>query len=157
MRSDRVREYVEIVERTGMAGYRKTPGNVDAQIVTRDLGDGRTELLTFSWWEGLDRIRAFAGDDIETAKYYPRTTSSSSTGRPRSLISRSSSRLTTPESADRRAIAKEDRAVAKPALVHQLEADPTDVCQRSLAGSDEDGHEEELEVVDQSGSDRLTC
>ena len=33
--------------------------------------DGRTEFLTFSLWESVDAIRAFAGDDIETAVYYP--------------------------------------------------------------------------------------
>ena len=64
-------EYVDIVERTGMAGYRRTPGNQGAELVTRDLGAGRTELLTLSWWDDLDCIRAFAGEDIETAKYYP--------------------------------------------------------------------------------------
>ena len=71
VRTPRIAEYVDIVERTGMAGYRQTPGNLGAQLVTRDLGDGRTELLTLSWWDDLDRIRAFAGDDIDAAKYYP--------------------------------------------------------------------------------------
>jgi heme-degrading monooxygenase HmoA len=64
-------EYAEIVERTGMTGYRATPGNQGAQLMTRDLGDGRTEIVTLSWWDDLDVIRAFAGEDIETAKYYP--------------------------------------------------------------------------------------
>jgi heme-degrading monooxygenase HmoA len=71
VRTERIAEYVGIVERTGMAGYRTTPGNRGAQLMTRDLGDGRTELVTLSWWEDLDHVRAFAGDDIETAKYYP--------------------------------------------------------------------------------------
>jgi len=64
-------EYADIVERTGMAGYRATPGNRGAQLLTRDLGDGRTELVTLSWWDDLDVIHAFAGEEIETAKYYP--------------------------------------------------------------------------------------
>ena len=64
-------EYVEIVERTGMAGYRRTEGNLGAQILTRDLGDGTAEIVTLSWWPDLDHIRAFAGDDIERARYYP--------------------------------------------------------------------------------------
>jgi hypothetical protein len=42
VRSERIDEYVDIVERTGMAQYRKTPGNQGAQLLTRDLGDGRT-------------------------------------------------------------------------------------------------------------------
>jgi heme-degrading monooxygenase HmoA len=70
-RTELIDEYVDIVERTGMAGYRATPGNLGAQLLTRDLGDGRTELITLSWWGDLDQIRAFAGDDIEIAKYYP--------------------------------------------------------------------------------------
>jgi len=71
VRSELIEEYVAIVERTGMSEYRATPGNRGAQLLTRDLGDGRTELITLSWWDNLDQIRAFAGDDIETAKYYP--------------------------------------------------------------------------------------
>ena len=69
--TDRIDEYLEIIERTGMTEYRATPGNQGAQLLTRDLGDGRTELITLSWWDDLDVIRAFAGDDIELAKYYP--------------------------------------------------------------------------------------
>jgi heme-degrading monooxygenase HmoA len=69
--TDRIDEYVDIVERTGMAGYRATPGNRGAQLLTRDLGGGRTELITLSWWDNVDVIRAFAGDDIDVAKYYP--------------------------------------------------------------------------------------
>ena len=69
--TNRIEEYVDIVERTGMAGYLATPGNRGAQLLTRDLGDARTELITLSWWDDLDRIAAFAGADIETAKLHP--------------------------------------------------------------------------------------
>lgn len=71
VRTDRIAEYVDIVLRTGMSDYRQTPGNEGAQLLTRDLGDGRTELITLSWWSDIDHIRAFAGDDIEKARYYP--------------------------------------------------------------------------------------
>jgi heme-degrading monooxygenase HmoA len=71
VRTDRIAEYVEIVERTGMTEYRATPGNRGAQVLTRDLGDGRSEIVTLSWWDTLDHIRAFAGADVEVAKYYP--------------------------------------------------------------------------------------
>jgi len=71
VRTERLAEYAEIVERTGMSGYRVTPGNAGAQLLTRDLGDGRSELITLSWWTDLDHIRAFAGNDVEAAKYYP--------------------------------------------------------------------------------------
>jgi uncharacterized protein YndB with AHSA1/START domain/heme-degrading monooxygenase HmoA len=71
VRTGRLADYLDIVERTGMSEYRRTPGNAGAQLLTRDLGDGRTELITLSWWSDLDDIRAFAGDDIQAAKYYP--------------------------------------------------------------------------------------
>ncbi|GID92444.1 antibiotic biosynthesis monooxygenase family protein [Amorphoplanes digitatis] len=64
-------EYVDYINRTGMAEYRRTPGNVDAQMWTRDLGDGRTEVVTLSWWESAEAIRGFAGDDISRAVFYP--------------------------------------------------------------------------------------
>lgn len=69
--SDRTAEYVDYINRTGMAEYRQTPGNIDAQMWTRDLGDGRTEVLTLSWWESLDAIKGFAGEDIGRAVFYP--------------------------------------------------------------------------------------
>ncbi|WP_223247000.1 antibiotic biosynthesis monooxygenase family protein [Microbacterium oleivorans] len=63
--------YADYVERTGMSAYRATPGNLDAWLLTRDLGGGRTEITTVSRWESLDAITAFAGDDIERAVFYP--------------------------------------------------------------------------------------
>lgn len=63
--------YAGYVERTGMSAYRATRGNLDAWLLTRDLGDGRTEITTVSRWESLDAITAFAGDDIERAVFYP--------------------------------------------------------------------------------------
>lgn len=69
--TDKIAEYAEIVERTGISGYRQTPGNDRAELVTRDLGGGRSEIMTLSWWHTFEDIRAFAGDDIEVARYYP--------------------------------------------------------------------------------------
>jgi heme-degrading monooxygenase HmoA len=66
----RAAEYVAYIEGTGMAEYRATPGNVDAQMWTRDLGDGRTEVVTVSWWTDLESIKGFAGDDISRAVFY---------------------------------------------------------------------------------------
>jgi heme-degrading monooxygenase HmoA len=67
----RAAEYVAYIERTGIAEYRATPGNLGAQMLTRDLADGRTEVLTVSWWESLKSIHGFAGDDISVAVFYP--------------------------------------------------------------------------------------
>ena len=69
--TDRAAEYVAYIDRTGLAAYRSTPGNLGAQMWTRDLGDGRSEVTTLSWWESLDAIRGFAGDAIDRAVFYP--------------------------------------------------------------------------------------
>jgi heme-degrading monooxygenase HmoA len=63
--------YVAYIEGTGMAEYRQTPGNRGASMLTRDLDDGRTEVVTLSFWESRDAIRGFAGDDIARAVFYP--------------------------------------------------------------------------------------
>jgi heme-degrading monooxygenase HmoA len=69
--TDRATAYVDYIAGTGIAAYRRTPGNLGAQMWTRDLGDGRTEVLTLSWWESLDSIRGFAGSEIDSAVFYP--------------------------------------------------------------------------------------
>lgn len=71
VRTEQAAEYVEYILGTGIAEYRQTPGNRGAQMLTRDLGDGRTEVLTLSWWDSRESIKAFAGDDIEAAVFYP--------------------------------------------------------------------------------------
>jgi heme-degrading monooxygenase HmoA len=63
-------EYANYINRTGMAEYRSTPGNQGAWMLRRDDGD-RSEIMTFSLWDSRDSIRAFAGEDIEQAVFYP--------------------------------------------------------------------------------------
>lgn len=53
-----------------MRAYRETPGNRGAWMLRRDEGD-RTEFVTLSFWDSLDAVRAFAGDDVERAVFYP--------------------------------------------------------------------------------------
>ena len=63
-------KYADYIRETGFGEYGQTPGNRGAWMLRRDEGD-RTEFITYSLWESLDAIRGFAGDDIETAVYYP--------------------------------------------------------------------------------------
>ena len=63
--------YVAYIEETGMAEYRRTPGNQGAWMLTRDLDDGRTEIVTFSLWESTEAVHGFAGEDISRAVFYP--------------------------------------------------------------------------------------
>ena len=63
--------YADYIDRTGMAEYRRTPGNQGAWMLARDLEDGRTEIVTLSLWVSAESIRGFAGDDIRRAVFYP--------------------------------------------------------------------------------------
>jgi heme-degrading monooxygenase HmoA len=70
VRRDDADAYADYIAGTGMAEYRSTPGNQGAWMLRRDDGD-RTEIITFSLWDSPDGIRAFAGDDIDQAVFYP--------------------------------------------------------------------------------------
>ena len=69
--SARSADYVAYLDRTGLSEYAATPGNLDAHCLLRDLGDGRTEVVTLSFWESMDAVRRFAGDDPARAVFYP--------------------------------------------------------------------------------------
>lgn len=62
--------YVEYLNRTGIPAYHATPGNRGAWILRRPVGD-RVEFVTLSFWDSIDAVRAFAGDDPEMAVFYP--------------------------------------------------------------------------------------
>jgi len=64
-------EYVAYIAATGLKDYASTPGNLGCQMLMRGLADGTTEVTTLSWWESMDAIIAFAGDDPAVARYYP--------------------------------------------------------------------------------------
>ena len=62
--------YAEYMLGTGIAGYQRTPGNRGAWMLRRDVGD-RTEFVMFTLWESLGAVKAFAGEEFETAVFYP--------------------------------------------------------------------------------------
>jgi heme-degrading monooxygenase HmoA len=63
-------EYWKFLHERAIPDYRATPGNLGVRLFRRLDGE-RAHFLTMSFWPSLDAIRAFAGDDIERAKYYP--------------------------------------------------------------------------------------
>jgi heme-degrading monooxygenase HmoA len=65
----RASEYLARMTPVAMADYRRVHGNRGAWVLTRTKGDV-TEVATLSLWESLDVIRAFAGEDVERARYY---------------------------------------------------------------------------------------
>jgi heme-degrading monooxygenase HmoA len=62
--------YVRYMEEVAAPDSLGTPGNRGFSVLHRPDG-GREEFLTISLWGSLDSIRAFAGDDIERAVFYP--------------------------------------------------------------------------------------
>jgi len=71
VRTEQVMAYVEYITGTGLREYAATEGNLGAQMWTREVGNGRTEVVTVSWWESRTAIEGFAGSDIDTAVFYP--------------------------------------------------------------------------------------
>jgi heme-degrading monooxygenase HmoA len=62
--------YADYIKATGFDEYKRTPGNRGAWMLRRDVGE-LTEFITFSLWDSIDAVKAFAGEDYEAAKYYP--------------------------------------------------------------------------------------
>jgi heme-degrading monooxygenase HmoA len=69
VRQEDADEYAEYMRVTGVGAYRMTPGNQGAWILRRPLGK-LTEIVAFSFWDSMDAVRAFAGDDPSRAVYY---------------------------------------------------------------------------------------
>ena len=62
--------YARYMQDTGVAGYTSTPGNRGVWMLRRDVGE-KTEFLMFTLWDSLDAVKAFAGEDYDTAVFYP--------------------------------------------------------------------------------------
>ena len=62
--------YWLLLQERAIPDYQGTPGNRGVRLFRRLDGD-RAHFLTLSYWTSLDAVRAFAGDRIEVAKYYP--------------------------------------------------------------------------------------
>ena len=61
--------YYTYLQRTGLSDYVKTPGNRGVYVLRRTEGHV-THFLLLTFWDSLDAIRGFAGDDYERARYY---------------------------------------------------------------------------------------
>jgi len=61
--------YRQFTNGRAIPDYRSVPGNLSVHVLERQEGDV-THFITLTFWENLDAIRAFAGDDVEKAKYY---------------------------------------------------------------------------------------
>ena len=62
--------YVDYLLATGVADYGAVPGNRGVRVLRRTEGEV-AEFLVVSYWESMEAIRGFAGEDAATAVYYP--------------------------------------------------------------------------------------
>jgi heme-degrading monooxygenase HmoA len=62
--------YLAFLQERALPDYRGTPGNISAYILRREQGE-ITHFSTLTYWVSLPAIAAFAGADIDRARYYP--------------------------------------------------------------------------------------
>jgi heme-degrading monooxygenase HmoA len=63
-------DYTRFLEERAIPDYRSVPGNLRVAVMRRDEG-AVSHFLTVTHWDSETSIRAFAGDEPLTAKYYP--------------------------------------------------------------------------------------
>ncbi len=62
--------YVDYLLATGVKEYAAVPGNRGVRVLRRTEGEV-AEFLVVSFWESMEAVRGFAGDEVERAVYYP--------------------------------------------------------------------------------------
>ncbi len=63
-------EYTEFLKKRAIPDYKKTDGFIKLVFLRTVMnGAGHFTLITF--WENIDVIKNFAGEDYERPKYYP--------------------------------------------------------------------------------------
>ncbi len=62
--------YRAFLKEWAIPDYRSIPGSLGVYILEHAEGDV-THFLTLTFWENIEAVRAFAGDDPSAAKYYP--------------------------------------------------------------------------------------
>jgi heme-degrading monooxygenase HmoA len=70
VKRERADSYVEHLQSQTLPQLVQLAGFHDARVLRRDLPQG-VEFLVVTIWESLDSIRAFAGNDVESAVVPP--------------------------------------------------------------------------------------
>ena len=63
-------DYRRFLNERAIPDYQSVPGNISVHILEREEGEV-THFITLTFWTNMEGIKLFAGDDVETAKYYP--------------------------------------------------------------------------------------
>jgi heme-degrading monooxygenase HmoA len=67
--TSKAKAYREFLIARAIPDYRSVEGNLNVHILERTEGD-ITHFITLTFWKNLEVIKAFAGEDVEAAKYY---------------------------------------------------------------------------------------
>lgn len=62
--------YQEYLRKTGIRDAAATPGNRGVRVLKR-VEEDVAHFLFLSFWDSMNAIRAFAGEDVDRARYYP--------------------------------------------------------------------------------------
>ena len=68
--SSKAGAYREFLNTRAIPDYQSVEGNLSVHILERSEG-AVTHFITLTFWQDFDAIKAFAGEGMETAKYYP--------------------------------------------------------------------------------------
>jgi heme-degrading monooxygenase HmoA len=68
--TDKAAAYREFLNTRAIPDYQSVPGNLSVHILERAEGS-ITHFITLTFWKDIESIKRFAGENVETAKYYP--------------------------------------------------------------------------------------
>lgn len=66
---EKATRYLNLMRTVAIPDYRRIPGN-KAALVLQSIDHVTAHFLTFTLWDSWESIRAFAGKDVDRAKYY---------------------------------------------------------------------------------------
>src|SRR5512138_711335 len=62
--------YTDYLNKTGVSDYQATEGNRGVRVLRRIEGE-QAHFLIITFWDSVEAIKRFAGEDFEKARYYP--------------------------------------------------------------------------------------
>ena len=68
--TSKAQAYRVFLNERAIPDYQSVEGNISVTILERKEEE-ITHFITMTFWENLDVIKSFAGDDADLAKYYP--------------------------------------------------------------------------------------
>jgi len=69
-KASQAEDYGEFLIARAIPDYQSIAGNLGVHIL-RHLAGNEAHFITLTFWENVEAIKAFAGEDFEEAKYYP--------------------------------------------------------------------------------------